>query len=84
MLNREIPSPFFPEIRTFVEKKVDVIIEIQMSYNRHTYPRYSMHKYWGKKPANGLSSLIDTYTSKDDIVIDPFAGYGVFCCDAFL
>jgi hypothetical protein len=84
MLNREIPSPFFPEIRTFVEKKVDVIIEIQMSYNRHTYPRYSMHKYWGKKPANGLSSLIDTYTSKDDIVIDPFAGYGVFCCEAYL
>lgn len=49
-----------------------------------TAPRYFMHKYWGKKPASGISPLIDKYTKKGDTIIDPFAGYGVFCCEAFL
>lgn len=55
-----------------------------MVQNSNTYPRYSMHKYWGKKPANGLSCLIEKYTNEGDVVIDPFSGYGVFCCEAFL
>ncbi|MBO1362813.1 DNA adenine methylase [Prevotella sp. A2931] len=46
--------------------------------------RYFMHKYWGKKPAAGLSHLIDKYTQTGDTIIDPFAGYGVFCCEAYL
>ena len=55
-----------------------------MISNSNTYPRYSMHKYWGKKPANGLGALIEKYTNEGDIVLDPFSGYGVFCCEAFL
>lgn len=47
-------------------------------------PRYFMHKYWGKKPAVGISPLIDKYSEPGDTLIDPFAGYGVFCCEAFL
>lgn len=43
-----------------------------------------MHKYWGKKPATGLRHLINKFTQEGDIVLDPFAGYGVFCCEAFL
>ena len=43
-----------------------------------------MHKYWGKKPASGISPLVDKYTEPGDLIIDPFAGYGVFCCEAFL
>lgn len=46
--------------------------------------RYFMHKYWGKKPAAGLSPLIDKYTQTGDTIIDPFSGYGVFCCEAYL
>lgn len=43
-----------------------------------------MHKYWGKKPAAGLSPLIEKYTRPGETVADPFAGYGVFCCEAYL
>ena len=49
-----------------------------------TSPRYFMHKYWGKKPAAGVSPLVDRYTKPGDTIIDPFSGYGVFCCEAFL
>ena len=47
-------------------------------------PRYFMHKYWGKKPASGISPLVDKYTKPGDTIIDPFSGYGVFCCEAYL
>lgn len=46
--------------------------------------RYEMHKYWGKKPAFGLAPLINTYSKKGDLLLDPFAGYGVFCSEAYL
>lgn len=49
-----------------------------------TYPRYSMHKYWGKKPASGIKPLIQSYSKQGDVVLDPFAGYGVFCCEAYI
>lgn len=49
-----------------------------------TAPRYSMHKYWGKKPASGIEHLIDKYTNPGDVIIDPFSGYGVFCCEAYI
>ena len=47
-------------------------------------PRYFMHKYWGKKPATGISPLVEKYTNPGDTIIDPFSGYGVFCCEAYL
>jgi len=43
-----------------------------------------MHKYWGKKPSNDLKSLIEKYSEEGDTVLDPFSGYGVFCCEAFI
>lgn len=43
-----------------------------------------MHKYWGKKPSSDLSALIIKYSNEGDTVLDPFSGYGVFCCEAFL
>lgn len=43
-----------------------------------------MHKYWGKKPSNDLKKLIEKYSNQGDIVLDPFAGYGVFCAEAFI
>jgi len=46
--------------------------------------RYEMHKYWGKKPSSDLSVLIRKYSDEGDTVLDPFSGYGVFCCEAFL
>lgn len=46
--------------------------------------RYEMHKYWGKKPSKDLNELLDKYTNPGDIVLDPFSGYGVFLCEAYL
>jgi len=46
--------------------------------------RYEMHKYWGKKPSRDLGVLIRKYSNEGDTVLDPFSGYGVFCCEAFL
>lgn len=43
-----------------------------------------MHKYWGKKPSNNLKRLIENYSKEGDTVFDPFSGYGVFCCEAFI
>ena len=43
-----------------------------------------MHKYWGKKPSNDLKSLIEKYSKEGDTVLDPFSGYGVFCCEAYI
>lgn len=37
---------------------------------------YLMHKYWGKKPSNELRNLINKYTKVNDMVLDPFSGYG--------
>ena len=45
---------------------------------------YKIHKYWGKKPAGDLRALIEHYSEEGDTVLDPFAGYGVFGCEAFL
>ena len=38
---------------------------------------YAMHKYWSKKPPNIVSSFIEKFSKKGDIVLDPFSGYGV-------
>lgn len=46
--------------------------------------RYEMHKYWGKKPSGDLLHLIEKYSKEGDLVLDPFAGYGVFVCEAYL
>lgn len=35
------------------------------------------HKYWGKKPIEAWSFLIETLTKPDDIVLDPFLGSGL-------
>lgn len=46
--------------------------------------RYEMHKYWGKKPSSNLKELIEKYSAEGDTILDPFSGYGVFCCEALL
>ena len=51
---------------------------------KQKHDRYEMHKYWGKKPAFGFDRIIKTYSNSDDVLLDPFAGYGVFGCEALL
>ncbi len=45
---------------------------------------YEMHKYWGKKPSSNLGALVREYSNEGDTVLDPFSGYGIFCCEAYI
>ena len=38
---------------------------------------YAMHKYWAKKPFNVVNMLIQKYSKKNEIVLDPFCGSGI-------
>ncbi|MBU4154487.1 MAG: site-specific DNA-methyltransferase [Proteobacteria bacterium] len=46
---------------------------ISKSHPRH----YLIHKYWSRKPHNVVSNYIKKFTSKNEIVLDPFMGSGV-------
>jgi DNA modification methylase len=37
---------------------------------------YNMHSYWSKKPHEAIDQYIDHFTSKGDLVLDPFCGSG--------
>ena len=39
-------------------------------------PHYMLHKYWGRKPHNLVSSYIKLCTQPGDTVLDPFMGSG--------
>lgn len=43
-----------------------------------------MHKYWGKKPSEGLSKIVTKYTSVGDVILDPFAGFGGVAIESVL
>lgn len=45
---------------------------------------YLMHKYWGKKPSDELKEQVLKYTKKDDLILDPFAGYGGIGIEAII
>lgn len=45
---------------------------------------YLMHKYWGKKPSKELKEQVIKYTKKDDLILDPFAGYGGIGIEALI
>ncbi len=55
------------------------------NYSAESYTGiYGMHKYWSKKPYNIIRRFIQTYSSKDDIVIDPFCGSGISVIEAVI
>lgn len=43
---------------------------------RHTAP-YKIHRYFARRPWNVFRELIEEYTDKQDVVLDPFMGGGV-------
>jgi len=45
-------------------------------------PMYYMHKYWARKPHNVVAKYVETYSSPNDIVLDPFCGSGVTAIEA--
>ena len=42
----------------------------------------AFHKYWGKKPVECLSYLIEALTLEQEIVLDPFVGSGLVAREA--
>ncbi len=42
------------------------------------------HKYWGKKPTESLSYLIENLTTDNDIVMDPFLGSGLIARESLM
>ena len=38
---------------------------------------YNVHRYWARKPHNVVHDYIERYSSKGDVVLDPFCGSGV-------
>lgn len=45
---------------------------------------YGFHKYWGKKPAETMSFLVEQLSERGDIVLDPFLGSGAIVREAFI
>lgn len=43
---------------------------------------YAFHKYWGKKPAETISFLIDKLSDPNDLILDPFLGSGAIAREA--
>jgi DNA modification methylase len=56
-------------------------LERQIPPEAHT-PMYNWHKYWSRKTWNVVAEFIKTYSPKDGIVFDPFAGSGVTALEA--
>jgi DNA modification methylase len=67
--------------KSFCIIRLDEYWKINLKQKRD---RYEMHKYWGKKPSNDLKKLIEEFSKIGDTVFDPFAGYGVFCCEGLI
>ena len=66
----------------FMNNKVEQAhIARQIPPMAHT-PMYSWHKYWSRKTWNVVNEFIQTYSSEDEIVFDPFGGSGVTAIEA--
>ncbi len=45
---------------------------------------YLMHKYWGKKPGDEIKNIIEKYSTENDVILDPFCGYGGLAIEGIL
>ena len=71
------------ELNLWGEKRKENHKERETTHQAKSYTGlYALHKYWGKKPYNVMSDLIQEYTNPKDIVLDPFLGSGVSVTEA--
>lgn len=55
------------------------------NYSAESYTGiYGMHKYWSKKPYNIIRTFIQQYSTKNDVVLDPFCGSGISVIEAVI
>ncbi|MDX2042573.1 MAG: DNA methyltransferase [Acidobacteriota bacterium] len=62
---------------------------LQTSVHQLTKPTgykglYGFHKYWGKKPAETVSFLIEQLSRPSEVVLDPFLGSGAIVREALM
>jgi DNA modification methylase len=71
------------QLNIWGEQAVEDVSKNEISHAAKSYTGlYALHKYWGKKPFNIMADFINKYTSKDEIVMDPFLGSGVSITEA--
>ncbi len=71
------------QMSLFPESKLS--IDIAEFVTPKTYAGLAgFHKYWGKKPIEGISYLVEKCTNEDDIVMDPFLGSGLISRECLL
>ncbi len=47
-------------------------------------PRHTLHKYWGKKPANVVSDYVLRHAPRGGTVLDPFSGSGIVLSESLI
>lgn len=67
--------------------QLDLTFDLRTSVQQMTKPSgykglYGFHKYWGKKPAETLSFLVEQLSERGDVVLDPFLGSGAIAREA--
>lgn len=75
-----MPDEFDTKIPQIQKPKFDHLNR-QIPPEAHT-PMYNWHKFWSRKTWNVVAEFIKTYSPKDGVVFDPFAGSGVAAFEA--
>jgi len=69
--------------------QVGFAFDVETSVRELTRPTgykglYAFHKYWGKKPSETVSFLVEQLSRPNDLVFDPFLGSGAIAREAFI
>ncbi|MBC8493098.1 MAG: type II modification methylase [Chloroflexi bacterium] len=70
------------QLRLPLEGMESVITTAQVSAPSGYRGLYAFHKYWGKKPFEPISYVIENLTDKHEVILDPFVGSGVVVREA--
>ncbi len=65
------------QLRLPLEGTEAVITTAQVSAPSGYRGLYAFHKYWGKKPFEPVSYVIENLTDRREVILDPFVGSGV-------
>jgi hypothetical protein len=70
------------QLRLPLEGMESVITTAQVSDPSGYRGLYAFHKYWGKKPFEPVSYVIENLTDRREVILDPFVGSGVVVREA--
>lgn len=70
------------QLRLPLEGMESVITTAQVSAPSGYRGLYAFHKYWGKKPFEPVSYVIENLANRHEVILDPFVGSGVVVREA--